>query len=73
MRRLDPEAVLLMAMAVLMTAMLCAALVAIETGRTPDAVKETPVVVERELHGGLTVLVLDYEGEHYVLDIREEG
>lgn len=33
----------------------------------------SPVVVEREEGDGRTALVLDYEGERYVIDIREEG
>lgn len=31
----------------------------------------TPVVVEQRIHGGATALVLDYEGEHYVIDVKE--
>ena len=31
----------------------------------------TPVVVEQRIHGGATALVLDYGGEHYVIDVKE--
>lgn len=51
-------------------AILAASTVAIEFARRPEP--GTPVVVEREDGDGRTALVLDYEGEHYVIDVRED-
>lgn len=70
MRRMDAETVYTMVMSLVILAILAAMTVAIElVYRTEPG---TPVVVEREDGDGRTALVLDYEGERYVLDIRED-
>ncbi len=67
---MDAETVYTMVMSLVILAILAAMTVAIElVYRTEPG---TPVVVEREDGDGRTALVLDYEGEHYVLDIRED-
>ena len=71
MRRIDPETASLVVMSLVILAILAASTVAVELAHRPEP--GTPVVVEREDGDGRTALVLDYEGEHYVIDIREEG
>lgn len=69
MGRIDPETAIVAAVSAVLAAASIVAIAASESSHRPES--GTPVVVEREDGDGRTALVLDYEGEHYVLDIRD--
>lgn len=71
MSRVGPKTAIVAAVSAVLAAASIVAIAASESSHRPEP--GTPVVVEREDGDGRTALVLDYEGEHYVLDIREEG
>lgn len=70
MGRIDPETAIVAAVSAVLAAASIVAIASIESSHRPEP--GTPVVVEREDGDGRTALVLDYEGEHYVIDIRED-
>lgn len=70
MRRMDAEAAIVAAVSAVLAAASIVAIAASESSHRPEP--GTPVVVEREDGDGRTALVLDYEGERYVIDIRED-
>lgn len=70
MGRIDAETAIVAAVSAVLAAASIVAIAASESSHRPEP--GTPVVVEREDGDGRTALVLDYEGEHYVIDIRED-